>query len=336
LLLAYAALLWGIPHLPRIRGEILYNAVALCLPVNLLVFSLLRERGMFTPWGSTRFVFIALQGTAIALFMLLPLVLKPEWLTYRFVDLSVENLTPVSQPAALALVICLLFLNGRLFAQPTAQNSSLLGVLLAISWMLHHASDNVTLIVMTSASLMMLIVAVVQDSYSMAYIDQLTGLPGRRALNEQMLKLGNNFSIAMLDVDRFKKFNDSYGHDIGDQVLRMVASRIRDVGDGGKSFRYGGEEFCILFPGRKMQQVMDSLDEVRSRVAASRFDLRREDRRRAAKAGRRNVRRKQVTVTISIGVADRNERRNSAQEVLRAADKALYRAKKQGRNRVCK
>ncbi len=169
----------------------------------------------------------------------------------------------------------------------------------------------------------------------MAYIDQLTDLPSRRALNERMLKLGGSFTIAMVDVDHFKKFNDRYGHDAGDEVLRMVASRIKQVGAGGKAFRYGGEEFSILFPGKMMHDVLEPLNAIRERIASSRFDLRRTDRRRKRKAGKKGPK-QAASVTISVGVANHSEHTPSAWEVLKLADKALYRAKKQGRNRVCK
>jgi len=68
--------------------------------------------------------------------------------------------------------------------------------------------------------------SVVRLSYGMAYVDELTELPGRRALTEEMRELGGRYAIAMLDVDHFKKFNDTHGHDVGDQVLRMVAPQI--------------------------------------------------------------------------------------------------------------
>ena len=67
-----------------------------------------------------------------------------------------------------------------------------------------------------------LALAVAEASYSMAFLDQLTEIPSRRALDQEMMKLGRSYSIAMLDVDHFKKFNDTYGHDVGDQVLRMI------------------------------------------------------------------------------------------------------------------
>ena len=71
-----------------------------------------------------------------------------------------------------------------------------------------------------------LIVAVIETSYSMAYLDELTQLPSRRSLNEALMKLPETFTVAMFDVDHFKNFNDTYGHESGDQALRLVASKI--------------------------------------------------------------------------------------------------------------
>ena len=90
---------------------------------------------------------------------------------------------------------------------------------------------------------LILVISLIETAHAMAYQDELTSLPGRRALKEYLLKLGNEYTIAMLDIDHFKKFNDTHGHDVGDQVLRMVASKLVGFSGGGKAFRYGGEEF---------------------------------------------------------------------------------------------
>jgi diguanylate cyclase (GGDEF)-like protein len=74
------------------------------------------------------------------------------------------------------------------------------------------------------------------------YIDELTGLQGRRSLNETLYNLGRKYAIAMIDVDHFKKFNDTYGHKTGDQVLKMIAYKLERISGGAKTFRYGGEE----------------------------------------------------------------------------------------------
>jgi PleD family two-component response regulator len=143
----------------------------------------------------------------------------------------------------------------------------------------------------------------------------------------------------MVDVDHFKKLNDRYGHDVGDQVLRMVASRLGRVSNGGRAFRYGGEEFAILFPGKSVDECARELEALRRSIEQSKFTLRRRlrPRRKPAKVtedATGGKGRKQLTVTVSIGAAEPNGRQMTPDEVIQAADRALYRAKDGGRNRV--
>ncbi len=172
----------------------------------------------------------------------------------------------------------------------------------------------------------------------MAYRDDLTGLPSRRALNQLLLSLGRRYTIAMLDIDHFKQFNDTHGHDIGDEVLRMVASKIARVGAGGRPFRYGGEEFTIVFPGKSAEQAQVELETLRASIEAYRMLLRGNSRNGSKQPrvtrDRKSPDKRPLAVTISIGYAERNSRLKLPQTVIKAADKALYRAKHQGRNRI--
>ena len=95
---------------------------------------------------------------------------------------------------------------------------------------LHFGEDSRSLNVFGSAALMMCLYAIMQETWRMAYLDELTGLPGRRALSEKFQKISGTYTVAMLDVDHFKHFNDSYGHDAGDAVLRMIAAKMTKVG----------------------------------------------------------------------------------------------------------
>jgi GGDEF domain-containing protein len=172
----------------------------------------------------------------------------------------------------------------------------------------------------------------------MAFRDDLTGLPSRRALNEQLSGLGSRYAIAMVDVDHFKRFNDTYGHDVGDQVLKMVAQRMMSVTGGGRSFRYGGEEFTVLFPGKTAKDAAPHLERLRQEIADYMMSLRGEDRPTNDQAGqgRRSAMRSQrdVSVTVSIGVAESSPNLGTPAEVIKAADQALYKAKNSGRNQV--
>lgn len=181
--------------------------------------------------------------------------------------------------------------------------------------------------------------AIVETSYVMAYRDELTGLPGRRALRQYLDGIQGTYTVAMVDVDHFKKVNDRHGHDVGDQVLKLVASRLDRTPGGGKAYRYGGEEFALLFPGRVKEDARPHVERVRTAVEESKFTLRswRRPRRRPDGTGRgrkRSRRARKLRVTVSIGMADTAENGTDADAVLKRADEALYRAKRNGRNRV--
>ena len=163
------------------------------------------------------------------------------------------------------------------------------------------------------------LVAALGEAHSLSFRDALTRLPGRRALNRELAELGRRYVIAMVDIDHFKRVNDRHGHETGDQVLAMVAARLQRV-RSGKAFRFGGEEFAIVFPRKNLVDCEARLEEVRRRIDAKPFGLRGSKKR--------------LKVTVSLGAADRTNQRSTPEEVLAAADKALYRAKKAGRNRV--
>jgi len=214
------------------------------------------------------------------------------------------------------------------------QAGALVAFFLACEWM---ATPGAFGAFMTAAGAILL-VSLLQESHRLAFRDELTGLPSRRALEERLHGLGPVHAIAMLDVDHFKKFNDTHGHDIGDQVLRLVAARLAQVPGGGTAYRYGGEEFCILFPELGADAALAHAEKLRADIAAYQMAVRRPDRPTDAETGTRlrHLRspEKTLSVTVSIGVAAPEDARASPAEVLIAADRALYRAKEAGRNRV--
>jgi diguanylate cyclase (GGDEF)-like protein len=181
-------------------------------------------------------------------------------------------------------------------------------------------------------------VGLVETAYGLAFRDELTGLPGRRALAGALEALRPPYAVAIVDVDHFKRCNDRHGHDVGDQVLRMVASRLAAVGGGGRAFRTGGEEFTLLFAGRTAGEALPHLEALRRAVAASRFalrgPLRASSARGASGRGRGGSRARTLRVTVSAGVAGAAGRSSTPEQVVKAADRALYRAKRGGRNRV--
>jgi diguanylate cyclase (GGDEF)-like protein len=126
---------------------------------------------------------------------------------------------------------------------------------------------------------LILAASLIETSYVLAYHDELTGIRGRRAFNESLLSLDQQYVIAIVDIDHFKKFNDTYGHDVGDQVLCMVASRLTEVGGDGQAFRCGGEEFAIVFRNTSAKEAAEHLEKLRETIENSSFRVRGSDRR---------------------------------------------------------
>lgn len=193
-----------------------------------------------------------------------------------------------------------------------------------------------------SAAGAVLFVTVMQESHRLAFADELTGLPSRRALQEKLPALGPRCAFAMVDVDHFKKFNDTHGHDIGDQVLKLVAARLAEVGGGGEAYRYGGEEFCVVFEEGTAADALPHLEAIRASVEGYRMAVRSEARPRDPESGSRlrgagdaeDRSQKLLSVTVSIGVAEPTDPDTKPMAAIKMADEALYRAKSAGRNRV--
>ena len=144
------------------------------------------------------------------------------------------------------------------------------------------------------------------DAYSVAYRDALTGIPNRRALTQMQRTLGRHYAIAMGDVDHFKSFNDTWGHETGDQVLKLVARVLSQHRLPVKVFRYGGEEFTLVFRGMTADQATPILDTLRERVAAYPLAVRKPGRPASGRLGKRQRGQsnpaKQVSITLSFGV----------------------------------
>lgn len=321
----------------ELSRDAIYRVTSLLLPLGFGLLAISREFSLFSLRG-----LIWLAAAAGAPF-LGRWCAQPEqaWLEpwLRLEIIPGENGQPVylSQPALAAFGLAALLTAIRWLRRRSPLDRGLLWALMAAGFGMQRIPDEVFAPIYFWAAGLILVVSVLQEGYSMAYLDELTELPARRALIEEVQRLGRRYVLAMLDVDHFKNFNDTYGHDVGDQVLRFIATKMKRVGGGGRAFRYGGEEFTILFSGKSAEQVLESLESLRRTIQDAQLTIRAQDRpKRKPKSPRpRGGSLKQVSVTVSIGVAGRAADHRNAFEVLEEADKALYRAKQRGRNQVC-
>jgi diguanylate cyclase (GGDEF)-like protein len=343
-ILAERTVAWFAPKfLSAATSHGVFEAIALLLPLNLVALTFMRDRGIISPAGRQRIIFLAVQIFAIMILVSLPKQVHAAALLDRtFVDKHFVEWSSISQPGLVAFVVAAVAMIISLIRRYQPVESSLFWTLVAAFVAFQMGRGNHLATMYFSTGGLILIIAVLETSYAMAYRDELTQLPSRRSLNETLLKLGSNYSIGMLDVDNFKKFNDTYGHEAGDQALRMVASKLATIAGGGKPFRYGGEEFTVVFSDKSVSEAFTYLDTMRKMIEQSVFTVRGKDRRKPAKNGKAaqngnkkaGTREVEVNVTVSIGVASRDEERTTPDQVLRSADKALYRAKAKGRNRT--
>ncbi len=169
------------------------------------------------------------------------------------------------------------------------------------------------------------------------YLDELTNISNRRALDEYLRGLHGEYAIAMIDIDHFKSFNDTYGHDEGDNVLQMVAETL-DSELGQKVYRYGGEEFCAVFEGVNGEDAYPWANKVRRKLEAQKYSNRSPIKSRKSNKSNssksRSKRKRKIQVTVSIGLASPENDSQNPEEVIKLADQALYNAKDHGRNCV--
>ncbi|WP_051221358.1 GGDEF domain-containing protein [Neptunomonas japonica] len=322
--------------LARPDNYVLYSAVSLLLPINIAFISVYKERGIFTPIGLLRIMLVSIGY--IVLFALKELGELAYWISelpVSLIEMAIND-TYLSNAAAAVFVVCLIPVVISLAVRKTHTDAGLLASLISALITLLWFDRPLISSLFISAALIALAISVLQNSYNMAFVDELTGILGRRALRDKFSTLGRTYTVAMMDIDHFKKFNDTYGHDIGDQVLRMVAAKINNVKGGGKAFRYGGEEFAVVFAGKSESETLPYLEEVREIIANYPMTIRSDERPCDSDTGKKlrssQKESENVQVTISVGVSEKDSSHANPETVLKAADKALYAAKKAGRN----
>lgn len=326
------------------RGDFVL-VVSFLLPVVSVCLFLMAERRVFSARGIVRF-----YGALVALGVLYWMpglrgfhawaLSSPTWLVGLYKP-DILNLSLFVGVLVLAVINVLLWVDRP--------ESPALGRMLTALLVVGLASANAAatcwpdvgaLTVFRSMCLSagcLLIWTVLDGAWRHAYVDELTQLPGRRPMRHHFASLGDDYALAVVDIDHFKKVNDQYGHDVGDQVLRFVAAAIRAI-RGGTAYRFGGEEFVVVFGRRSADDCRERVDSLRQQIEDRPFALRdiaRPERKPRKKEERTSGKAKQLKITVSAGVAWPTDDDYYPDDVLGLADKALYRAKRGGRNRVC-
>jgi GGDEF domain-containing protein len=329
-------------------GRIAFEAMALLLPLNLIFLSLKTERGVRLSSFAPNLIALFIQSVFVAVICGPGSTRGPGFLRWEIFSRHWFRWTPIPQLSLFILAAAIILALVRILQYRKPIDGGFLWVFIAIFAAFQSGTVGRVATAYWSTGALVLLSSLVETSYTIAYHDELTSLPSRRAFNDALLGLQKAYAVAAVDIDHFKSVNDTYGHDIGDEVLRMVAARLARITGGGTAYRVGGEEFTILFPGKSVNEVAPHLEELRLAVAKSVFRFRGGQERRTEPRGpdRRSVTRKKkagmasnvyrdgLSVTVSIGLAEATAQTSDPQQVIQVADKALYRAKRGGRNRI--
>ncbi len=319
-------------------GRITFVLFATLLPINLLLIHLLPEKRLLSRFGAAYCGFLLLQFLWLFIVLYQLAMMDVSWLWQSYLK-SLPTFSP--SPLVIIILAFLLTLISALVLLVRRENSDqsiFIAQLFTGVLILSFYQPQMPAISFTLAAILLLM-TIINSTHELAFIDQLTELPGRRALEIEIKNLSGLYTIAMIDIDHFKHFNDTYGHRTGDEVLRLVAQLMSKNKGRGKLFRFGGEEFTVLFKGNNANQCMSYFNNLRTRVAEYDLKIRNHESRPSIGGGinlkikPEQVEKESVNITVSIGVAD-SLSEHSPENVIKAADKALYRAKNSGRNRV--
>jgi len=335
LLAAFFAYRYAISAGP-LAGKAVYSALSVLVPLNALAVLVGEERGVRHHGAWRWLVVLAVEALLVAWIVAATRGAAPFWAPA--LDHWALRSPPTPLLGRLAFAVAIAVAAWRAWPRHTPLEMGFAASLVAFFIACEFRDAAAVFNGFFAVAGALLLVALLQESYRLAFYDELTGVPGRRALQERLRALGTRYTIAMVDVDHFKQFNDTHGHDVGDQVLKLVAARLTEVEGGGFAYRYGGEEFSVLFPDKGIDEALPALDAIRASIESYRMAVRAKGRPKDPQEGTRQrgagVGSDALSVTVSIGVAERGGRHSTPDKVMKAADAALYRAKQAGRNRV--
>jgi diguanylate cyclase (GGDEF)-like protein len=304
-----------------------YSALIILFYVNLLIVVPVKSLVKYSMVRSITLFFFTIELIIVDLCYLSPHA--TDWISYiRYNDLSDYFFWGGPFLSILLVSLCMMFLKNEFHIGGLVSS---LSIVFAVVWV--YGLDNGVPLKMQQ--LIMVIAVVVLLTGIMFHwvakiehrvvIDPLLQIYNReycsKIISEQApMELSPPLSIAMVDIDHFKHVNDTYGHQAGDAVLYTVAQAVHAdaAAYGGIVCRYGGEELAVFFPGKRVKETAAIMNTCRTTVEKI-----------VTESGK-----KKIAVTVSVGVAERTESAQSVTLVMNAADKALYKAKKGGRNQV--
>ncbi len=247
-----------------------FTLLSLYWPLNFFIIYWLPERKLISPVGCLLAAMISIQ--IVSTYILVhyvpdyPQILSQYLALHPFGQNSEDFMGNWQLPLASTLtllIISLILLTHTLIKRDRSHCvlfASMIASALICAWFDSSSISSLFSSLIACA----LLITLFFNSHDLAFLDELTG---RRALINELKHCGKHYCIVMADIDHFKKFNDTHGHDTGDDVLRIVAQELAKVRGGGTAFRYGGEEFTLLFKRKHAKEAEPFIESIRKSIA---------------------------------------------------------------------
>ena len=331
LVLALTTLVLADQALIHFPNRPMFIVVAVLLPLNIGVIASLREASLLSNIGAWRLGIVLSQALVAWAFQLRFLAGTAQLLDEPLIGSDLSQWTQLPQLAliafamALGLVLARYFISGRPLAAGAAW--SLVACYLALDS--SGSGGPVTVYFLTAG---VLLVVGSACEVRNVFLDEITGLPAKVELDRMLRRTPRRYALARIDVDEYVRFRERYGPEGARRMLRAVANALTKIGGRGRAFSYGGPAFAVVFRWTTAHAAMGHLDFLRHTIEALAIDIQKTE---PPKAGRpAKVEKLTVSVTISGGVAEPETRDAKPEDVVRAAEQALARAKQAGSNRI--
>ncbi len=317
-------------------GDLLYHAISFLLPCNLCVFAFMKRRGDMTRQSIAFLVAILLQGGAVAFIYQYRSLGFGAFLQDSSLKWALLKHIPLSQLALFAFGLAFAYYLFLYIRTKGVIERAFCWALISIFYALASGKIGPESSIYFSTAGLIFVISVIENIYSEGFQNEITDLPTGKSMLGILSQLNTGYTVAMIEVDNFKRLRGNHGRRVSKQVLRSIGEKLTRVTGGGKPFHYGGEVFAVVFPGMFLQDTLPHLEELRQLIKKPGPipPDEKSPRRKPKKLKRIEILANKVPVTVSIGVGERSDADMTPHQAIKKAEKALLTAKNEGRDRM--
>jgi len=321
---------------PMEGGRLIYHAISFLLPFNLCVFAFMKRRGGMK-WQSIGLLGgILLQGGAVAFIYQYRSLGFGAFLEDSFINWGLLGRLPLSQPALFAFGLAFAYYFFLYIRTRGVIERAFCWALITVFYGLALSRIGPESSIYFSTAGLIFIISVIENFYREGLQDEITDLPTGKTMRVILSRLNTGYTVAMIEVDNFKRLRNNHGRRVSKQILRSVGEKLTCVTGRGEPFHYEGVLFAVVFPGTFLKDTLPHMEELRQLIKKPGpipHDVK-SPRRKPKKLKRIEILANKIPVTVSIGVAERSDTGMSALQAIKKAEKALLTAKNEGGDRM--